>query len=311
MIYYKPEGALIHTEENRSHLQSLDSLRHARSTKKILEARAVLCDNEHNLVVDLGTMKGIIPRIEGALGIREGRTRDIAIISRTGKPVCFQVIDFWENPQGGVYPILSRRSAQQACKDRYIALLQPGQVIPGRVTHLEPFGCFVDIGCGIVSLIPIDAISVSRIAHPADRFRPGQEIYVVVRGRDDMGRITLSHKELLGTWEENASKFHSGETVAGIIRSVEEYGVFIELAPNLAGLAEPCAGTRPGQHASVYIKSLIPDKMKVKLMIVDVFDPHSPTPASMNYFIRQGRMNRWQYSPECAERLMETVFEGV
>ena len=73
-------------------------------------------------------------------------------------------------------------------------------------------------------------------------------------------RVSLSHKELLGTWEENAALFSSGETVSGIVRSVEHYGVFVELAPNLAGLAEPKDGVKVGQQASVYIKNLIPDE---------------------------------------------------
>ena len=60
-------------------------------------------------------------------------------------------------------------------RDRYIGSLRCGDIIDCRVTHLEPFGCFVDIGCGIASLIPIDCISISRISHPSDRFRVGQE----------------------------------------------------------------------------------------------------------------------------------------
>lgn len=118
----------------------------------------------------------------------------------------------------------------------------PGDIISARVTHLEPFGCFVDIGCGIASLLPIDAISVSRIAHPSDRFRVGEEIRVVVRGRDEKNRITLTHRELLGTWEENAAAFCAGDTVPGIVRSVEDYGIFIELTPNLAAWQSPVRG---------------------------------------------------------------------
>ena len=114
----------------------------------------------------------------------------------------------------------------------------PGDIIPARVTHLEQFGCFVDVGCGIPSLIPIDAISVSRISHPSDRFKVGQDIKVIIKSLDN-GRIWLSHKELFGTWSENAAMFKTGETVSGIVRSVEDYGIFIELTPNLAGLAEP------------------------------------------------------------------------
>ena len=98
----------------------------------------------------------------------------------------------------------------------------------------------------------------------------GDHLKAAVKTKDrQTGRISLTHKELLGTWEENASHFNAGETAAGIIRSVEPYGVFVELAPNLAGLAEWCDGVYPGQSAAVYIKSIIPEKMKIKLVIVD------------------------------------------
>jgi len=308
MTTFQPEGKLLNTIENQSCIGSMEGLRRAKESGKILEARAVLCDSQHNLMVDLCGLRGIIPREEAALGIAEGTTRDIAIISRTGKPVCFQVLELWQDAQGGIRPILSRRAAQQQCYEHFVSQLQSGQVIPARVTHLESFGCFVDIGCGIISLIPIDAISVSRISHPSDRFHTGQDIFAVVRGFDPLGRVTLSHKELLGSWEENAALFKSGQTVAGIIRSVESYGVFVELTPNLAGLAEPCPWAKPGQHASVYVKSLIPEKMKVKLMIVDTFEPMLGLPNPPEYFIRHGRMRSWRYSPELCSRQIETVF---
>ena len=273
----------------------------------ILEGRAVLCDYQHDLVVDLGWCRGLIPRAEGAVGIADGSTRDIAIISRVGKPVSFLVRELRQLPQGGVLPVLSRRLAQERCRRDYLERLVPGDVIPGRVTHLEPFGCFVDIGCGIPSLIPIDQISVSRISHPRDRFRPGEDIRAVVRSLEPGGRVCLSHKELLGSWEENAALFHPGETVAGVVRTVEEYGVFVELTPNLAGLAEPCPGVTPGQQASVYIKNIIPGKMKIKLIIVDAFDG-APAPQPLRYFFQGGHMDRWRYSTPQAVKVVETVF---
>ena len=129
----------------------------------------------------------------------------------------------------------------------------------------------------------------------------------MVRGVDSGGRVTLSHKELLGTWAENAERFTPGETVAGIVRSVENYGIFVELTPNLAGLAEPREGVLPGQHASVYIKNLIPEKMKVKLIIVDAFEAQYQPP-SPDYVLTSGHIERWCYSPEQSDRIVETVF---
>ncbi len=287
--------------------RTFSAVQEAMQTSKILEARAVVCDAEHNLIVDLGCMKGIIPREECALGIREGTTRDIAIISKVNKPVCFQITRIRSDEKFKPYAILSRRVVQQTCRQEYIEKLRPGDIIPGKITHLEPFGCFVDIGCGIVSLLPIDAISVSRISHPRDRFSIGQNIFVAVRSIAEDGKICLSHKELLGTWEENAAKFRSGETVAGIIRSVEPYGIFVELAPNLAGLAESKSDVRIGQQASVYIKSLIPNKMKIKLIIVDSFDAE-PEARPFEYFIQSGRLERFRYSPESSDKTIETLF---
>ena len=92
-----------------------------------------------------------------------------------------------------------------------------------------------------------------------------------------------------------------------MVRSVEDYGVFVELTPNLAGLAEPREGIAVGQHASVYIKSLIPEKMKAKLIIVDAFDASYHT-APSPYFISEGHISRWRYSPACSDRVIESVF---
>ena len=305
----KPEGWLCGSHENTAAFASHATLHEAYTQGKILEARATVCDSAHNLLVDCGCMRGIIPKNECAMGIEDGTTREIAIISRVNKPVCFKVTGFKADSAGNPYAILSRRIVQQHCIETYINKLTSGDVIDARVSHLEPFGCFVDIGCGVASLIPIDTISVSRISHPIDRFKPGQDIRAVVKSVDDYGRISLTHKELWGTWSENAALFSSGETVAGIVRSVEEYGIFVELTPNLAGLAELRAGVRPGQQTSVYIKNIIKEKMKVKLIIVDSFDAQY-TAAAPPYFFKGDHMSHWQYSPEGCGKSIETVFEA-
>ncbi|MCR5816050.1 MAG: S1 RNA-binding domain-containing protein [Ruminococcus sp.] len=301
MEKFYPEGLISGRADNEYYLSTPERLMAAAAKGLILEARAVVCSKEHDLHVELPFGKGVIPREEGALGIAEGTVRDIAILSRVGKPVCFTPISA-EN--GRV--ILSRRLAQQRCEDEYLSKLEAGDIIDACVTHIEPFGAFVDIGCGISSLIPIDAISVSRIADPSDRFYNGMMIKAAVKGREG-GRLCLSHKELLGTWEQNAERFTQGETISGIIRSVESYGVFIELMPNLAGLAEPFEGAAAGMSASVYIKAIIPEKMKIKLIIVDVFDTPKHTP-QIEYFTQSQRLERWEYSVKGAQKEIFTVF---
>lgn len=309
MNEYRPEGSLFRTATNQKYISSLDGLSEAMEKGFILEARAAVCDSNHNLIVDLPCAKGIIYRENGAVGISDGSTRDIAIISRVNKIVCFKVIKIVSSECGEITVELSRSAAQKECIEKYTDKLHLGDVIDARITHLEQFGCFVDVGCGIPSLIPIDSISVSRIAHPSDRFSVGQYIRAIVRSRDG-SRICLSHKELLGTWEENASEFKTGETVSGIVRSVENYGVFVELSPNLAGLAELRDDIEAGQNVSVYIKAIIPEKMKIKLVIVDVCDDCPPN-KSYRYFSDNTHFDRWDYAPECSGKRICTDFQSA
>ena len=226
MNNFYPEGILLETNENKKTVCSPTALSEAAAREDLLEGRVLLCDSQHNLVVDLGCMQGIIPRDEGAIGISDGSVKDIALISRVGKAVCFQVKSVRSDGSGRLYAMLSRKSAQERCREEYIRHLSPGDIVDARVTHLENFGAFCDIGCGIVSLLPIDSISVSRISHPKDRLRVGDDIKAVVRSVDSEGRVTLTHKELLGTWEENAAMFTPGETVQGVVRSVRKWRSF-------------------------------------------------------------------------------------
>ena len=303
---YLPEGGRMNTAENLAATRSITALMQAQADGTVLEGRAVRCTVEHDLIVQLPCGEAIIPHREGAAGIEDGTTKDIVLITRVNKPVCFVVTGF-EQTESGCRPVLSRRRVQERCREEYLDRLRPGDVIPARITRLETFGAFCDIGCGLPALMPIADISVSRIAHPRDRFTPGMEILGVVSSVEN-GRICLSHRELLGTWEENAALFSPGETIAGVVRSVEPYGIFVELTPNLAGLAEPHEGVRVGQQAAVYIKSVQPEKLKIKLALIDAQDGERP-PAPPHYFLTEGPIRYWRYSPEGCSRVIESRFD--
>ena len=304
---YLPEGMRIATPENEEYLSSRAGLDRAIEKNVTLEAVALLCDSDFRLHFRIGGISAIMTREEAA-SVAEGEVvKDIAILTRVGKPVCFKILGFERDALGREVAILSRRRAQEECRLYYIDTLRIGDVICATITHLECFGAFVDIGCGIVSLLSIDSISVSRISHPKMRFSAGERISVVVKTIDRMGRIFVSQRELLGTWEENAALFSPGQTVAGIIRSVESYGVFVELTPNLAGLAEPKDGVTVNRSAAVYIKSIIPEKMKIKLIIIDTFD-YRYNPQPPQYFQNSDHISRFLYSPENCRKRVESVF---
>ena len=306
MLRYSPEGFLINTQENARITSSFECFMSAFNENRTVEARAAYCDREHNLHIDLGFIHGIIPREECATGIKEGSVKDIAIIARVNKPVKFKIRKITEI-DGRKTAILSRCDVQKEYVENVLSSNRTGDIITARITHLEAFGAFCDIGCGVNALLPIDNISVSRIPHPEARFNVGDDIRVIIKSFDDSGRVTLSHKELLGTWEENANFFNVGETVSGIVRSVESYGIFIELAPNLAGLSEYASGVYEGQQASVYIKSIIPEKMKFKLIIVDAFDGDY-IKNKTKYFYDGKHMDYFCYSPQNSQKIIETFF---
>lgn len=302
MTYY-PEGKCRLLNRR---FEELSEAREAMRRGDILEGRVILCDGEHNLHIDLGAVRGIIPRCEGAVGIEEGEQKDIALISRVNKSVCFKITEIAENDVGRPTAFLSRKAVQEECIKNYLDKLKIGDVIDASVTHLDPFGAFIDVGAGINALIPIDMLCVSRINHPRERLTEGQKIHTVLKNRE-AGKLTFSLKELLGTWEENAALFSQGETVTGVVRSIESYGIFVELMPNLAGLAELQDGITVGQEVSVYIKAIIPEKMKVKLVIVERFDlATEPTP--LNCFTDEKHIDIWRYSPSASPKQISTVF---
>ena len=149
--------------------------------------------------------------------------------------------------------------------------IEKGQIVEGTVTGIKPYGAFIELDNGPVGLAFIEDLSVVRIKSPEERLKVGQKVKCMVKYIDEKtGKINLSYKSCLGTWEENVSNFKEGMTVKGIVRDTEKNknGVFIELTPNLVGMTEYTEDLKYGQTIDVCIKKIIPDKKKVKLTIV-------------------------------------------
>jgi len=269
-----------------------EALRRAMETGEILEAQVSRCDEYHDLTVALdGGAKGIIPREETALGVTEGTVGEMAILSRVGKSVCFRVMACRDN---GSF-LLSRRSAQESARNFFFRTLRPGDLLPAVCQSVSDFGVFCDIGCGVTALLGKNRISVSRAKDPRERFAPGQQLFAAVERLDPLRQwIYLTHRELLGTWTENAARFAPEQTVTGIVRSIQPYGIFVELTPNLTALAEPREGIRAGDGVSVYIKSICPEREKMKLVILEKLP--APLPCAFEYVMTAGHLDCWQYS---------------
>ena len=85
-------------------------------------------------------------------------------------------------------------------------------------------------------------------------------------------------------------------TVSGHVRGIKEYGDFIELSPNLTGLSEHTEGLREDDRVSVFIKTILPDRGKIKLLIIHQLEPE-PHPAPLQYYHTQGVLSNWRYQP--------------
>ena len=146
-------------------------LRAAMANREILQATALAFDTQRQLRFEIGGVRAVMPFAQCADGAANGTVRDIAVLTRVGRPTCFVIEALDTDENGQPFYRLSRALAQQMCKADYLDTLQPGDILPCTVTHIEPFGAFCDVGCGISALLPIDCMSVSRISSPR---RPGE-----------------------------------------------------------------------------------------------------------------------------------------
>ena len=283
MTRYEPEGKGLSASRRQF---TLKGLRRALDQGTVLEAIVTRCDQTQTLWLDLGDFTGWIPREEAACG----EVRDIAVLSRVGRPVCFRVTAIDADTVR-----CSRRLAQEEALEAFQSALRPGDVIPALVVGLARFGAFCDIGRGVTALLPTGYIAVARSRDAAERFTLGQELYAVVRAVEG-NRFVLSHRELLGSWRDNAAQLEPGQTVPGIVRGVMPFGVFVELRPNLCGLCEAREDLHFGDRVSVYIKSIQPEGQKIKLSVVAKLPP-SPEPPRYQYIRTSGHMDFWQYAP--------------
>jgi small subunit ribosomal protein S1 len=212
----------------------------------------------------------------------------------------------------------SRKEAQKQCFDKFIKTLKPGDVIDARVTKIVNYGIFCDIGCGYIAMLPTNNISVTHIINPCESLKYVHKLRVVVKDIDDKYMIQLSHKELLGTWEEEVSDLHEGDIVVGAVISVESYGVFVRLSQNLSGLAEiPIdEDVKQGELVTVRISSIKKENMKIKLLILNKVSNESTecdedTVERLSFRYRDmetTHIDEWTYSTPGSKKLITTKF---
>ena len=204
-----------------------------------------------------------------------------------GQTFPFKVLEYEEE---GRNIILSRRvlieKEKQASIDRLKESLKVGAEILGRVSSLQKFGAFVDVG-GMEGLVPMSEISWTRVEKLEDMLALGQEVTVKIISLDwDNNRLTLSMKALQpDPWSLAAEKYPVDGRVNGTIVRLAPFGAFVSLEPGIDGLVHisnlgagrrinhPREVVEVGQMVEVYILSVDAENRKISLSMQPKVEP--------------------------------------
>lgn len=191
--------------------------------------------NTGGLVVNIGGLRAFCPLSQVEAGYCENPE------SYAGQTHTFKILELRGR---GRNIVVSRRAHLEAEAQRRAKELREklsaGTEMDGKVTHVERFGAFVDLG-GVEGLVHVSEFSHQRVENPRDVLSPGDEVRVKILELKGLGgdkeRISLSLKALQpDPWDEASERLREGEVVAGKVVSLQSFGAFVELVPGVEGL---------------------------------------------------------------------------
>jgi small subunit ribosomal protein S1 len=273
---------------------SIDRARQEKSWRKlqeIFEANDVIEAevtnyNKGGLLVNLDGVRGFVPASQVS-EIRGGddasKQADMARLIGTSLPLKVIEINRHRNRL-----ILSERQAIQerrdVMKEKLIEELKEGEVRKGRVSSICDFGAFVDIG-GADGLVHLSELSWSRVRHPSEVLKIGQEIDVYVLGINSQEKkIALSIKRTQAEpWSRVAAKYEVGQLVRGTVTQLANFGAFARIEDGIEGLihvseitderiTHPKQVVREGQDLLLRIIRIDPQRRRMGLSLRRALD---------------------------------------
>jgi small subunit ribosomal protein S1 len=210
-------------------------------SEEVFEGTVTSC-NRGGVIVRVGRVRGFVPASQIS-SIRLARTdteeeRVERLTQLVGKNYMFKIIEL-DRRRNRL--ILSERAAmrewRQDQKDRLLDDLGEGEVRKGTVSSLCDFGAFVDLG-GADGLVHLSELSWSRVGHPREVLKVGQEVEVYVLGVDrDRKRIALSLKRLKAEpWTTVEERYQIGQLVKATVTKITDFGAFARLDEEIEGL---------------------------------------------------------------------------
>lgn len=156
----------------------------------------------------------------------------------------------------------------------------PGTRVKGRIVNLLPYGAFIEIEPGIEGLIHVSEMSwVKNITDPNEVVNKGDEVEAIVLSiQKEEGKISLGIKQAEhNPWDDVDHKYPVGTNVKAEIKSLTNYGAFVELEPGVEGLihisdlswikkvSHPSEILRKGDTVDAAILSVDKDSKKITL----------------------------------------------
>ncbi len=209
-------------------------------TKATFEAE-VVDYNKGGLLVKVGSLKGFVPLSQidpSHYRNHRGGARTKVLSELVGQKIKLKVIEA-EREQGRL--IFSERLAMEEWraerKNRLLRELQEGDICVGTVTGICEFGAFVDLG-GIEGLIHLSELSWTKVSHPSEVVKVGDEVEVYVLEVDrERNRVSLSLKRLQPEpWSMVEEKYKVGQFVEGTVTRLTPFGAFVQIEDGIEGL---------------------------------------------------------------------------
>ncbi len=269
---------------------SLDQAKEEQGWQEVMErsregstiTARVLEQNRGGLVVSYQGIRGFVPFSQ--LAPVPSETREQALAERMGQEYPFHILEA-EQERGRL--VLSERAIwqkqQEAAREQFIAELEEGSRITGKVTSLRGFGAFVNLGKA-EGLIHISELSWSRIKGPEEVVSVGQELEVqIIKIDTESKRISLSLKRTMPEpWETVPERYNVGDIVEGTVTRLADFGAFVRLEDWVEGLVHiselsprqvknPSECVYVNQQVRVVILDIDPNKRRMSLSYKKAF----------------------------------------
>jgi len=246
-----------------------EELRRLFTTGEMVEVKVVEA-NKGGLIVRLNHVTGFLPVSQLAPEhyprVTGGDKNKILEKLKTyvGIDMTARVIDVNETDEK---LIVSEKAVWEEKQKSVIAQYKVGTRVEGEVTALADFGAFVKFD-SLEGLVHISEIAWQRIDHPRDILKIGQKVEAEIIGIEG-SKIFLSMKKLIrDPWENIESRYKVGDVVEGTILKINPFGFFVELDPEIHGLAHISElSEKPVTDINTLGKT--GDKMKFKIVSIE------------------------------------------